>query len=891
MDVITTHINADFDCLASMIAAKKFYPEAVMAFSGSQEQSLRQFFVHAAGYTLEFERPKNIRLDQVTRLIIVDTKSTNRIGRFSELVGKPGVSIHVFDHHPVSSGDIPSDYSVIRDRGSTTTIFVEMIREKGIPITSLEATIMSLGIYEDTGSFTFASTREEDLKAAAYLLAQGADLNLVSDFMTRELTAEQISLLNDLIHSAKKYTIKGITVVLATASAEQYIGDLAVLVHKLRDIDNINVIFALVRMGDRVHLIARSRIPEVNVGEILSEMDGGGHPTAASATVKRKPLLQVHEDLLRVLRHHILPVRQAEEIMTSPVTTIEADKTLIEASEMMTRYNINALPVVEGERYVGVVTREIVQKGIFHELNQTPVREFMSTDVAPADLKTSLFTIEESMISKNQRLMPVLEGDRIIGAITRTDLLVALHEDIRKTPKILHDFGEEDKRFFSKNLRKLMQERFPPDVIKILRHIGEEADSLGYTAYIVGGLVRDLLLGIENLDIDIVVRGDGIRLANTFAKHYQGRVKSHPKFGTAVIILPDGFRIDMATARTEYYEYPAALPTVEMSSVKKDLYRRDFTMNTLIIQLNSNEFGRMIDYFGGQRDLKDRAIRILHNMSFVEDPTRAFRAIRFESRFHFKIGRHTANLIKSAVRMNLFQKLSGKRLFVELKYLFQEETPYSSIKRMESFDLLQFIHPNLKLTSQTEELFASIKDVLAWFQLLFLKIEIEPYLVYLMGLLLPLKEEEVRKVEKTLDLGRDLCGRHRLGTDILLQTLSRFKDQKRILPSDIYKTLSSIPTETILLMMASTTSQLAKKRFSYYLTLLRNVTPQVTGSEIRKLGLKPGPVYKEILNRLRDARLDGKVKNREDEMRMIRKEFVDSQQGPTAENAKGKTLG
>ncbi|MDX1764396.1 MAG: DHHA1 domain-containing protein, partial [bacterium] len=380
MDVITTHVNADFDCLASMVAAKKFYPNALLVFPGSQEQSLRQFFLNAASYTLEFERLKNVRLEEITRLILVDTSSRSRIGRFAELIGKPGLTIHIYDHHPGAVSDIPADYAVILERGSTTTIFVEMIREKGIALTSLEATILALGIYEDTGSLTFASTRKEDLEAAAYLLSQGADLNLVADYITRELTAEQISLLNDLIHSATSYGIKGIHVVIATSSSEKYIGDLAIIVHKLRDMENMNVLFVVARMEDRVYVIARSRIPEVDVGAILSDMDGGGHPTAASGTVRGKTLYQVQEELLRNIRKHIMPRRRTREIMTAPVVTIASDASLIAASDMMTRYNINALPVADHGLYGGVVTREIVQKGIFHNLTDATVGELMSTD-------------------------------------------------------------------------------------------------------------------------------------------------------------------------------------------------------------------------------------------------------------------------------------------------------------------------------------------------------------------------------------------------------------------------------------------------------------------------------------------------------------------------------
>ncbi len=878
MDVITTHINADFDCLASMVAAKKFYPNAVLVFPGAQEQNLRQFFLHAASYTLKFERLKNVKLDQVTRLILVDTSSSRRIGKFSELIGTPGLTVHVYDHHPATPGDIPADYSLVLERGSTTTILVELIRKHKIPLTSFEATVLALGIYEDTGSFTFASTRQEDLEAATYLLAQGADLNLVSEYLTRELTAEQVSLLNDLIQNTQDYEIKGIRVVLATSSVEKYIGDLAVLAHKLRDIENINVLFVAVRMGDRVHLIARSRIPEVNVGEILSDLHGGGHPTAASATIKDLTLQQVGEELLQILRRHIKPLRYASDIMTSPVITIQAERTLEEASAKMTRYNINALPVVDGKRFAGVVTREIVQKGIFHTLNRATVREFMSTDFQTATPETSLYRIERDMIEKNQRMMPVLVKDKVIGAVTRTDLLMALYEDIRKKSQPLQERLEEDEYLFSKNLRKVLEDRIPSHVVRMLRTIGKEADSMGYAAYVVGGFVRDLLLGIENLDLDIVVRGDGIKLASAFSERYRGRIKSHPRFGTAVVILPDGFRVDFATARTEFYEYPAALPTVEISSVKKDLYRRDFTINTLIIQLNPAEFGRLIDYFGGQRDLKDRAIRVLHNLSFVEDPTRAFRAIRFENRFHFSIGRHTSNLIKSAVRMNLFEKLSGKRLRIELESLFQEEDPFPSVQRMQAFDLLQFIHPNLKIKPETRELFASIKNVLAWFNLLFLEIRIESHLIYLAGLLLPLKEDEIRQVANTLDLGKDLCGKYLIGTDSFRRILNRFQHEQKIAASEIYRTLVKVPMETILLMMSATPSRIAKKRFSNYLTRFMSVKPETTGSEISSLGFKPGPIYRKILNRLLEARLDRKVRTKEEEMELIRKEFQG--QGP-----------
>ena len=174
------------------------------------------------------------------------------------------------------------------------------------------------------------------------------------------------------------------------------------------------------------------------------------------------------------------------------------------------------------------------------------------------------------------------------------------------------------------------------------KKIGKTAEDFNYNAYVIGGFVRDLFLYRSNEDIDVVIEGDGIAFARQFSKEMGTRVHTHEKFGTAVVIFPDGFKIDVASARMEYYKFPAALPTVEMSSLKLDLFRRDFTINTLAIELNPEKFGKLLDFFSAQKDIKDKVLRVLHNLSFVEDPTRVFRALRFEQRFGFTIGKLTA---------------------------------------------------------------------------------------------------------------------------------------------------------------------------------------------------------------------------------------------------------
>jgi tRNA nucleotidyltransferase (CCA-adding enzyme) len=433
MDVITTHINADFDALASMIAAKKLYPQAILVFPGSQERSLRDFFIHSTLYALEVEKVKHINLQEVRRLILVDTRQVSRIGRFSEIVSKPELEIHIYDHHPPSSEDLHGSLEVISEVGATVTLLLEILQEKGIEITADEATIMLLGIYEDTGNLTFPSTREEDFRAAGYLVRKGANLNIISNVITKELTSEQVFLLNDLIQSAKRYRIHGVEIVVAQASTERYVGDIAILVHKLKDMENLNVLFVLVQMEGRIYLIGRSRIEEVNVSEVASEFGGGGHPTAASATIRGMTLHEVHDRLLKILMETIRPKKSAREVMAYPIKTIEPERTLMEAKEIFIHYPIDILPVVEGERVVGLISKETVERGLYHGLNEALVKDYMTSEFSVVSPETPFSRVRELLIGQNQTLLPVVEKDRLVGIITIQEVMQVIQQEMMKS--------------------------------------------------------------------------------------------------------------------------------------------------------------------------------------------------------------------------------------------------------------------------------------------------------------------------------------------------------------------------------------------------------------------------------------------------------------------------
>jgi tRNA nucleotidyltransferase (CCA-adding enzyme) len=621
-------------------------------------------------------------------------------------------------------------------------------------------------------------------------------------------------------------------------------------------------------MEGKTVIVARSRVQELDVSALLREFGGGGHHAAASATVKEDSPDLIADRISRMLPQHVRPGKVAADIMTQPVITIAWDSPMAEAEDMMTKYGVNVLPVIRNGAYAGLISRETVEKSLFHGFRKNPVIDFCSTEKLTVTADTPIRDIETMMIEQNQKFMPVLEGDRIIGAITRTDLLRILYEEFLRKRRIDKEEGTEP-HFSSRNLSGWLRDRFPAEVYAMLKLSGEIAEQLGYGAYLVGGSVRDLLMGEQNLDIDIVIEGDGIAFARALAARVPAKVKPHEAFGTAQVFL-EGLRLDVATARTEYYESPAALPKVETSSIKKDLYRRDFTINSLAIKLNPHDFGLLMDFFGGQRDIKEKTLRVLHNLSFVEDPTRAFRAIRFSERFGFKLSRHTSTLMKSAIEMGLFDRLSGSRLYDELLLAFQETNPVRTLQKLSDYGLLKVIHPAITFDDDLQHSLTTLGEALAWYDLLFLDGKVDRGIMYLMALLSLLTDADRGEALMRLEVPPVVRTLIQKGITEAVTILAKLPAKD---PAALYHLLSGRETEVILFAMSAAKDKRKKKDISHFLVELRKVRPILKGNDLKLLGVPPGPLYTTILTELRDARLLGKVATREDEISFVRKHY------------------
>jgi len=869
MDVITTHTNADFDCLGAMVAAARLYPGALISFPGSQEKAVRDFLAVRPEYLPRIVRAKDIDLDVVTRLIIVDCQHGDRIGRFAPLLERPGLDIHIYDHHPVTEQSIRPTGGVICPLGSSSTILAGLLMEQGAELTPEEATLIMLGIHEDTGRLLFASTTRDDYRVAAWLMERGARVNVVADALSQELNSQQMGLLKLLLATLKTTAINGVNISIAHAATNRYVNDVAALAHLLRDMENLDTLFVVVEMEGRVYLVARSRILEVNVGDILRRFHGGGHATAASAVVRGQSLSQVLQHLEELLRVEVSPQVCAGDIMSAPVKTMSDDVAIADARELLTRYNCNAMPVMSAGRMIGIISRKIVEKALYHDLGAASVTDFMHTEFMRAVPTTSIAHIQEYMVERNRRFVPVFKGDELAGAVTRTDLLRHMYGGRRGEPGALYDVDALNFSPKNRSIAGQVNRKLPAAVAGLLRDLGDTGDELGLEVYAIGGFVRDLLLGVANLDIDVTVEGDGIFFAEQFAARHGCRVRSHQTFNTAVVIFPDGVKIDVASTRLEYYESPGVLPTVEHSSLRHDLYRRDFTINTLALSLNSGSFGRLIDYFGGQQDLQERLVKVLHNLSFVEDPTRVFRAIRFEQRLGFHIAPHTENLIRSAVRMNVLGKVGGLRLLNELILILREKEPSGAIARMAGLGLLPFIHPALRLVPETRRVVDEAGRILAWYRLLYLQDACEQWQVYFLALGDRLTHEEFLDACSRLAVpGRVIAKvfshrRQALGTLDAIQR--RLRRDSKVRDSNIYAWFHGLPMEMLLYLAARANREEVRRFVSQYVTRLRQVRCSLDGDGLAVLGLAPGPQFRKILNRLLVARLNGEVVNDEQE--------------------------
>ncbi len=866
MEIITSHNAIDFDGLAAMVAAGKLYPGAIKVFSGTLSKNVKQFMALYKDL-LSIKYPREIELKQVKRIIVVDTASVNRLGHLKELASQDDMDFYVYDHHPPSSDDLPASVSEVEQIGAVTTLLVEKIIERDIKLSAFEATILALGIYEDTGSLLFSSTTPRDISAAAYLLGRGANLSVVANFMDQPFSGEQRELLQTLLNSSQHYLIKNIDVVIALWDSDRFIPGLDTVTYRLLEIENCDVAFAIALMQGKVNIVGRSRSNNIKVNEVLRSLGGRGHDRAASAVVKGKKPEEILNFILNELEKTIQPGLLARDIMSTPVKTIPRGISMEEAGRLMLRYGHTGMPVVENDNIIGIISRRDVDKAKIHNLGHAPVKGFMSSGVLTVLPETPVGELQRMMVEYDVGRLPVTENNALLGIVSRTDVLRTLHgDDYPEAHEVLYSFTGEERQ----SCLAIIQQRMPSRLIATLRLAGEIAESIGSQVYCVGGFVRDFFLRVPNFDVDLVVEGDGEELARKMAQHLGGKARIHQRFRTAVLILPDGTKIDIATARTEYYEFPAALPKVEKASLREDMYRRDFTINTLAIALNPGSFGDLIDYFGGQKDLEKGLIRILYNLSFVEDPTRIIRAIRFEQRYKFTIEDDTLRFAKDAIERRLLGKLSYKRIIQELMLILSEIDPLPALDRIMEIGVWEYMIPEIDLNLVSRTMIKRTPIIITWWEERYLGKNIRGWLVYLMLLMLGLDEDTATHIIKRYHL--DNYTRKAVAESWQIGNIvEHLRENREIQPGEIDRWLEGWSNEGLVILLLSIKDEKLWEKLVDYLDLKEQIKVEINGFDLKEMGLKQGPEFRFIFDELYRYKLNGVIRTREEELQMVKK--------------------
>ncbi len=412
--------------------------------------------------------------------------------------------------------------------------------------------------------------------------------------------------------------------------------------------------------------------------------------------------------------------------------------------------------------------------------------------------------------------------------------------------------------------------RLPEEIRELIVLAGDIASKNNIPAYLVGGFVRDLILGVKNLDLDIVVEGDGLKFAEDFADALKAKLTRHRRFGTATIVFRHSLKIDIATARSETYPYPGSLPEVRAGSLIDDLARRDFTVNAMAISINGRDFGKLIDVFAGKGDLGGERIRVLHDLSFIDDPTRILRAIRISARYSFKMEPKTLKLLKDAVRARMLEKVQPQRLRDEIILILKERRALKQIKELQRLTGFSFISPHLSLSALKWKLLGYAESQIRWFLETYPKRRtLDLWLIYFMGLMDSLGTDEVKSVCRKFVFRngeeKRILSYKKIGRKFISE-LSRGD----IKPSRIFVLLEPLSYEVIILIKAKYKHKNIQKHIKDFFEVYNGMRIYISGHDLKRLGVKPGPKYQRIFAEVLNAKLNGSVKTKEQELSLIR---------------------
>jgi tRNA nucleotidyltransferase (CCA-adding enzyme) len=856
--IILTHSGADLDAISSMYAASKLYQGSIIIHPGSLDINAAKL-VTIFGESLTMSKVKEIPnkfKNEIKRAIVVDTKNFNRIGEGKQFLKKEGMEIIVFDHHTGDS-DLPNAKVVFRQFGANTTIITQLLMKKKIILNPFEATLIALGIFEDTGSFSFPSVKTEDFAAMTFLFSFGVSMKIVHHFLSPFLGTSQVKLLKELLDHLEEYKIKGSRIAVATARINTYIPGISLIAHKMMELIDSDAAFILVTLGKDTFLIGRSSSMLFDVKKIIDAFGGGGHPTAASVFIKNKNVEHIKDKLITELHLSDFPVLRAKHIMSSPVKSVSPETNIKDALKILVRMGYSGLPLEENGEITGMISKRDIEKILLFERRNRPVKQYASPFIVKINYDSDLREIEDAMIINDVGRVLVERNGRIVGIISRSDLLKAyrIKEELQEQPSVSSSFFLPERN----EIIHFLRETLPKEIFKLLKNFGEISKNSKQKIYLVGGAVRDMFLKEKSLDMDFVLSDDAVIFGRKLNEYLSGDIKIYPETQTVNFKL-NNLNFDFTTARREYYDEKSLIPIIEKASLKEDLKRRDFTINTLAIDITDENFGRIFDFYGGYSDLRKKIIRVLHSLSFIEDPSRILRAIKYMIKFNFVLSVDTENLLKKAVELGSLRAKHSQRIMDELIELLSGDFAKKAVLEMERQGILKDIFKLKRLSAAKKTRLDKAENLLRVY-----KIKENRSLIFISIIM------DGKNISEIKNILRFFSFRGRIVNEIIksYSIMDKFhKKFTKLSEPELYFMLKSAGEFYILayLTKAKGEEELIITRF---MNKVRYIKLEISGKDLKEFGLKEGPQYGHIFKELLKLKIAGKISSRSDEINYL----------------------
>ncbi|GAB4284928.1 MAG: CBS domain-containing protein [Candidatus Rifleibacteriota bacterium] len=754
---------------------------------------------------------------------------------------------------------------------SFTAHFLQHCLENNYKMSKDDLFLFSAAVTEKTWAGLAGRVTNQDLEMLARLRKTKVSTRRIANSIVLGLREGQIGLYHKMLKNIEDIHPGNWPISLICINSSGQVQDLEPVVDAVWSDISPPIMVICISSGNFTRVWARSSVPGVDFAEVFKDfrprINRNWVCFSFSGNSHQMNTLSIKDYLARSIPADLT----AEQIMSASPQCIDWGATVKDAMDAMLRFNIMSLVVLKEKVFAGLITRRDLDRAVQMELLDSPIGPYVPTSIPTVGPATPVRVLKNIMVRFNLTRIPVVDSGNVVGIITSRELLRSLPDYLPLPPDYL-PLAEQTVLPSPTEMADALKRVFSVKALHILAKIGKTAEEKGIQAFAVGGFVRDLLLEKSNLDIDIVVIGDAIPFAKSLSKDFSCDYKVFDRFHTARIYLED-MKIDFSSARIEHYPDPGALPQIEFSGLSNDLFRRDFTINTLALALNPQVFLQLKDFFGGYSDLTQKKIKILHSFSFLEDPTRLFRALRFARRFNFSLEKDTRRAFDLAIHRGCLHKLSKKRIGSEISRCLKEERPHKIVEDLFNAGLMEALSPELTDISLIPGKFRLVKSLVRKFKNIEQNIDEEAILWT--GLLSAISRKEAASV-------LDSIGAHHSRRIITINCLKALEEVPRKISSipvedsvSLFYLLEEFTLEALIALMAFSLEKHNSRKVLRFILELRGIRPEITGKDLINAGIPPGAHMRTIFRRILNLKLEGSKLDKQKEIEIAKQSYKD----------------